>query len=96
MDKEVLKGVTPLEGMPTIPVEESQPPSETATPVIAPKESTAKETPQELVKERKCPKFLDGKRCCTHPSWCQLLDSPLTLQEAWSGLIHLWPTATSL
>ena len=57
MDKEVCKGVTPPEGTPTSLVEESQPPSETATPVIAPKESTAKETPQEPAKERECPKF---------------------------------------
>ena len=56
-DKEVFEGVTPLEGMPTSLVEESQPPSETATPVITPKESTARKTPQELAKERKCPKF---------------------------------------
>ena len=49
--------MTPLKGTPTGPVEESQPPSETATPVVAPKESTAKETPQELAKERECPKF---------------------------------------
>ena len=66
-DKEVFKGVTPLEGMPTSLVEESQPPSETATPVIAPKESTAKETPKELAKERKCPKFSRWEKVL-HPS----------------------------
>ena len=56
-DQEVFEGVTPLEGMLTGPAEESQPPSDTATPVVTPKELTAKETPQEPTKERKCPKF---------------------------------------
>ena len=56
-DHEVFEGVTPLEGMPTGPTEESQPPSEATTPVATPKESTTKETPWELTKERKCPKF---------------------------------------
>ena len=60
--------MTPPEGMPTGPVEESQPPSETATPVIAPKESTVKETPQDLAKERKCLKF-PGWEKVLHPSW---------------------------
>ena len=45
-DQEVFEGVTPLEGMPTSLTEESQPLSETATPVTTPKESTTKETPQ--------------------------------------------------
>ena len=67
MDKEVFEGVTPPEGMPTSPVEESQPPSETATPVITPKESTAKETLQDLAKERKCPKFPRWEKVL-HPS----------------------------
>ena len=67
-DQEVFEGVTPLEGMPTGLVEESQPPSETATPVIAPKELTAKETPQKPAKERKCPKFPRWEKVL-HPSW---------------------------
>ena len=67
-DCEVFEGVTPLEGTPTDPVEESQPPIETATTVIAPKESTAKETPQEPVKERECPKFPRWEKVL-HPSW---------------------------
>ena len=66
-DQEVFDGVTPLEGTPTGLVEESQLPSEAATPVIAPKESTAKETPQELPRERECPKFPGWKKVL-HPS----------------------------
>ena len=67
-DKEAFEDVTPPKGMPTSPVAESQPPSETATPVIAPKESTAKKTPQEPAKERKCPKFPRWEKML-HPSW---------------------------
>ena len=67
-DQEVFEGVTPLEGMPTGPTEESQPPSETATPVSTPKESTTKETHQELTKERRCSKF-PGWEKVIHPSW---------------------------
>ena len=51
----------------TGPTEESQPPSEAATPVTTPKESTTKETPQELTKERKCPKFPRWEKV-PHPS----------------------------
>ena len=66
-DKEVFEGVTPVEGTPTSPVKEPQPPSETATPVATPKESTAKEIPQELARERKCLKF-PGWEKVLHPS----------------------------
>ena len=57
IDKEVFEGVIPLEGTPTSPVEEPQPPSESATPATAPKESTARGIPQELTIERRCLKF---------------------------------------
>ena len=66
-DQEVFEGVTPPEGTPTGLVEKSQPPSKTATPVVASKESTAKETPEEPVKERECPKF-PGWEKVLHPS----------------------------
>ena len=65
---EVFEGVIPPEETLTDLVEESQPPSETAMTVIAPKESPTKETPQELTKERKCPKF-PGWEKLLHPSW---------------------------
>ena len=67
-DQEVFECVTPLEETPTGPAEESQPPSEAATPVIAPKESTAKETPQEPARERDCPKFPRWEKVLC-PSW---------------------------
>ena len=66
-DCKVLEGVTPPEETLTDQVEESQPPSETAMTVIAPKESTTKETPQEPTKERKCPKFPRWEKVL-HPS----------------------------
>ena len=66
-DREVFEGMIPLEETLTDPVEESQPASETATTVAAPKESTTKETPQELAKERKCPKFPRWEKVL-HPS----------------------------
>ena len=56
-DKEVFEGVTPLEGMPTSPVEEAKPHSMMAIPTVTSKEQAVKETSQKLVKERKCPKF---------------------------------------
>ena len=67
-DHKVFEGVTPPEGMPTGLTEESQPPSDAATPVTTPKESTTKETPQEPTKERKCPKFPRWEKVL-HPSW---------------------------
>ena len=66
-DQEVFEGVTPPEGMPTGLTEESQLPNETARTVTTPKESTTKETPQELTKERKCPKFPRWEKVL-HPS----------------------------
>ena len=56
-DKEVFEGVTPLEGMPTSPVEEAEPHSIKSIPAIASKEQVAKETSQKLAEERKSPKF---------------------------------------
>ena len=69
-DKEVFEGVPPPEGMPTSLVEEFQPPSEMATPVIMPKESTAKETLRNWPRRENALNSPDGKRCCTHPSQC--------------------------
>ena len=66
-DKEVFEDVTPLEGMPTSPVEEAEPHSMMAIPTITSKEQAAKETSQKLAKERKCPKF-PGWEKVLHPS----------------------------
>ena len=57
LDKEIFEGVTPPEGMPTGLVEEAGPHSMMATPAITFKVQAVKETSQEPVKERKCPKF---------------------------------------
>ena len=86
-DQEVFEGVTPPEGMPTGLTEESQPPTETATPVATPKELTAKETPQELTKERKCPKFPRWEKVL-HPSWLSgsCWTAPLPFKEPEVGL----------
>ena len=53
LDKEVFEGVTPLEGMPTSPVEEAEPHSMMTVPTVTSKEQT-KETSQKLAKERQC------------------------------------------
>ena len=105
-DYNVFEGVTPPEGTPTDQVEESQPPSETANTVIAPKESTAKETTQELVKERECPKFPRWEKVL-HPCWpVAVVGQPphpsRTLEETYPlTATHDWPlravpTKTSL
>ena len=44
-DREVFEGVTPLEGMPSCPVEEAEPPSMTTAPATTSQEQAVKETP---------------------------------------------------
>ena len=56
-DKEVFKGITPLEGMPTTVAEEAEPHILMAISTTTSKEQAAKETPQKPVKERNCPRF---------------------------------------
>ena len=68
LDKEVFKGVTALEGMPTSLTEEAKSHSMTALPAIAPKEQVARKTSQELAKERKSPKFPRWEKVL-HPTW---------------------------
>ena len=72
-DKEVFKGVTPLEEMSANSAEEAKPHSMRTMPAIAPKEQATRKASQELAMERKSPKFPRGKKCCTHPSlwWLQ-------------------------
>ena len=67
-DKEVFKGVTPLEGMSASPTEEAEPHSVTAIPAIASKEQVARKTSQEPAEERKSPKFPRWEKVL-HPSW---------------------------
>ena len=66
-DREVFEGVTPLEGMPFSPVEEAEPPSMMTVPTATSWEQAVKETLQQTVKERKCPKFPRWEKVL-HPS----------------------------
>ena len=66
-DREVFEGVTPLEGMPSSPVEGAESPSMMTVPTATSQEQPVKETPQKPVKERKCPKF-PGWEKVLHPS----------------------------
>ena len=94
-DREVFEGVTSMEGMPSCPVEEAEPLSMMTAPTTTSKEQAVKETPQKPVKEMKFPKYPRWEKML-HPSWPVVVaGSPLTHQEAWSGLICLWPIATS-
>ena len=54
--------------MPTSPVEEAEPHSMMTIPTISSKEQAVKQTSQEQVKERKCPKFPRWEKVL-HPSW---------------------------
>ena len=56
-DKEVFKGISPLEGMSTTLVKEAEPHGIMAIPAATSKEQAAKEASQKPAKERKCPKF---------------------------------------
>ena len=67
LDREVLEGVTPPEGMPSSPVEEAEPPSVMTVPAATSQEQAVKETPLKPVKERKCPKFPRWEKVL-HPS----------------------------
>ena len=67
LDREVFEGVTPLEGIPSSPVEEAEPPSMMTVPSATSQEQAVKETLQKLVKERKCPKFPRWEKVL-HPS----------------------------
>ena len=67
-DQEVLEGVIPLGETIPDPVGESHPASKTDTMVNVPKKSAARDTPLELAKERKSPKF-PGWEKFLHPSW---------------------------
>ena len=68
IDKEVFKGVTPPEGMPTTMVREAEPQIPMAIPTAASKEQAAKEAPLNPAKERECPKFPRWEKVL-HPSW---------------------------
>ena len=96
-DREVFEGVTPPEGMPSSLVEGAEPPSVMTVPAIISQEQTIKETPEKPVMERKCHKFARWEKVL-HPSWPVVVagQAPLTHQEGWSGLMHLWPITTSL
>ena len=67
-DKEVFKGVTPLEEVSTNSAEEAKPHSMTTVPTIAPKEQTTREASLGPVVERKSPKFPRWEKVL-HPSW---------------------------
>ena len=67
LDKEVFKGITPLEGMPTTLVKEAEPHSIMAIPTATSKEQAAKEASQKPAKKRRCPKF-PGWEKVLHPS----------------------------
>ena len=68
LDKEVLEGVTPLEGKSTSPTEEAESHNVTTIPDVAPKEQATREAPQEPALERKSPKFPRWEKVL-HPSW---------------------------
>ena len=70
-DKEVFKGVTPLEGTPTTLVKEAEPHSIRAIP-----SATSKEASQKPAKERKCPKF---------PRWEKVLHPTLASGGCWEA-----------
>ena len=74
LEKEVFEGVTPLEGMPISPVEEAELHSMMPVPSTTSQEQAVKETPQKLVKERKCPKF---------PRWEKVLYPSQPMVVAW-------------
>ena len=96
LDKEVFKGITPPEGMPTNLVEEAKAHSLMAIPATTSKEQAAKGPLRKQPRRGSAQNSLDGKKCYTHPSMWWLLGSPLACQEAWSRLIHLWPTSVCL
>ena len=67
LDRDILEGVTPMEGMPSSPFEGAESPSMMTVPAATSWEQPVKETPQKPVKERKCPKFPRWEKVL-HPS----------------------------
>ena len=103
-DKEVFKGVTPLEGMPTSPTEEAEPHSATALPAIASKEQVARKTSQEPAEERKSPKFPRWENVL-HPSKPVVVTGQLpypSRSQEWTYLLmadhdwHMRKTSTEI
>ena len=66
-DKEVFKGLTLPEGMPTTLCKEAKPHIPMAIPTTASKDQAAKEASLKPAKERKCQNSLDGKKCYNYP-----------------------------
>ena len=82
-DKEVFKGVTPLEEMSTNPVKEAEPHSAAAMPAIAPEVQATTKAAGELTAERKPPKFPSWEKVL-HPSWPVVAVKQIPVhQEVW-------------
>ena len=84
-DKEVFKGITPLEVMLTTVAKEAKPHILMAISTTTSKEQAAKETQQKLVKERKCPKFPRWKKSAAPilaHGGCRAAPSPIKKHRA--------------
>ena len=96
LDMEVFEGVTPLEGMPSGPVEEAEPPSVMTVSSTTSQVQAVKDTLQKPVMERKCPKFPRWEKVL-HPSWPLVIaGQPPHLSRSLEQTYHLWPVTTSL